>query len=128
VPDLVRGSAKLQLSPVEISVPDGSTSEIVVHAHVRARFHPDPGTTDLPAPIHGQVRTAFVVSVMPTSAGRRVLIRPSAQDKTEFIPAPGTGLSAADTATVVAQVRKAVRDGFELGLPDRSGRYRLVSQ
>ncbi len=43
------------------------------------------------------------------------MIQPSSQDsKIQFVPAPGSGLSAADTGRISAQVRKVVREGFTL--------------
>ena len=91
---MVRGRAKVQVSTVTITVPDGSSSEVTVHARVRAHYYPDPGTTDLPAPIHGEVSAAFDVRRVQSSSGTRLLIRPSSQDaKIQFIAAPGTGLS-----------------------------------
>ena len=91
---MVRGRAKLQVATVTITVPDGSSSEVTVRAHVRAHYYPDPGTSDLPAPIHGEVSAAFDVRKVPSSSGTRLLIRPSSQDANiQFIAAPGTGLS-----------------------------------
>ena len=86
--DVVRGRAKLQASCVTITVPEGSSSEVTTHAHVRAQYYPDPGTTELPAPIHGEVHAAFDVTRTPYPRGRRLLIQPSSQDaKIQFIAA-----------------------------------------
>jgi peroxiredoxin len=115
-PDPTRGRVKMQLSSVTISVTDGSTSEITLHAHVRAHYYPEPETPDLPAPIHGEVQAAFEVRRAFAGLGRRrLLIRPSPQDsKIQFVAAPGSGLSAADAGRISAQVRKVVREGFSL--------------
>jgi peroxiredoxin len=114
-PDVVRGRAKLQVATITITVPDGSSSEVTVRAHVRARYYPDPGTSELPAPIHGEVSAGFDVRKVPSSSGTRLLIRPSSQDaKIQFIAAPGTGLSAADENRIAAQVRKFLREGLRL--------------
>jgi peroxiredoxin len=114
-PDVVRGTAKLQLASVGISVPAGSSSEVTVHAHVRSHYYPDPNTTDLPVPIHGDVEAAFDVRTVHSSTGRRLLIRPTSQDsKIQFIAAPGSGLSAIDVSRIAAQVRKVVRQGITL--------------
>src|SRR5687767_8332087 len=96
-PDVVRGRVKLQVSSVTVAVPDGSSSEITVQARVRAHYYPDPGTTDLPAPVHGEIRAAFEVrKVQSPSYGARLEIQPSSQDsKIQFVAAPGTGLTAA---------------------------------
>ncbi len=96
-PDVVRGMVKLQVSSVTVAVPDGSSSEVTVHARVRAHYYPDPGTTDMPAPVHGEVRAAFDVRKVQSPSGARLLIQPSSQDsKIQFVAAPGTGLTAAD--------------------------------
>jgi hypothetical protein len=98
VPDVVRGKAEVQVSTVTLSLPPGSTSEVAVHAHVRAMYTPDPGTTDLPRPVHGEVLATYEARVVtPTSPhgrppDRKLLIRPSAQDsKISFVPAPDRG-------------------------------------
>ncbi len=112
-PDLVRGLVKLQLSSVTVAVPDGSSSEVTVTAAIRARYYPDPGATDLPAPIHGTVQAAFSVRKISTASGPKLLILPSTQDaKIQFIAAPGSGLSAADQNTLSAEVRRALRDSM----------------
>ena len=114
-PDVVRGRVKLQTSSVTITVPDGSSSEVTIHAHVRAQYYPDPGTTELPAPVHGEVRAAFDVARAPHTAGRRLVIQPSAQDaKIQFIAAPGSGLTAVDEGRIAAEVRKFLREGLIL--------------
>ncbi|MBA3311479.1 MAG: TlpA family protein disulfide reductase [Nocardioidaceae bacterium] len=114
-PDVVRGRAKLQLSSVTLSVPDGSTSEVSVHAHVRAHYYPDSATTDMPVPVHGEVSAAFEVRRVQSAAGRRLLIQPSAQDsKIQFAAAPGSGLTSIDASRIAAQVRKALRESFTL--------------
>jgi peroxiredoxin len=112
-PDLVRGLVKLQLSSVTVAVPDGSSSEVDVTAAIRARYYPDPGAADLPAPIHGTVQAAFSVRKVSTRSGPKLLILPSTQDaKIQFIAAPGSGLSAADQNTLSVEVRRALRDSM----------------
>lgn len=114
-PDLVRGTARLQLSTVGISVPAGSTSEVTVHAHVRGHYYPDANTTVLPVPVHGQVQAAFNVRPVLSALGRRLVIWPTADDnKIQFIAAPGSGLSAFDAGRIAAQVRKVIREGLSL--------------
>lgn len=115
VPDLVRGRVKLQLSSVALSVPSGSTSEVGIEAHVRAHYFADAGTNDLPAPIHGVVRAAFEVRRVQSAGGRRLAIKPSSQDsKIVFAGAPGSGLNSADESRITKQVRKALREDFDL--------------
>ena len=114
-PDVIRGRATLQLSSATLSVPDASTSEVTVHAHVRGHYSPDRNTDDLPAPIHGEVQAVFEVHTMQTGMGLKLLIKPSPQNsKIQFIAAPGSGLSAGDAAKIAAQVAKALRESFIL--------------
>ncbi len=109
-PDVVRGLVRLQVSNVTISVPNGSSSEVIIHAGIRARYYPDPGTTALPASVHGHVHTTFDVTNVAGSQGSRLLIEPSAQDaKIQFAAAPGSGLTAVDESRIAVQVRKFVR-------------------
>lgn len=114
-PDVVRGKAKLQVSTITLSVPDGSSTEVVVHAAVRAQYYPDPGTTELPPSVHGEVRATFTVRQVPHGSGRRLLIQPSAQDtKIDFIAAAGSGLSAPAASRIAVEVRKFIREGVSL--------------
>ena len=115
-PAIVRGAARMQISSLTLSLSAGSTSEVTVHAWVRAHYTADPGTTDLPQPIHGEVQARFEVRLGPIRSGtQQLLIQPSAQDsKIQFLAASGTGLNTADVATISAQVRKAVRESFTL--------------
>jgi peroxiredoxin len=118
---VIRGMAKLQVSTVTITVPQGSSSEITVHVGIRAQYYPDSGTADLPAPIHGDVHAAFEVRkvpvfLFPLGPGTKLLrsrlvISPSSQDaKIQFTAAPGSGLSAFDENALAVQVRKVLRD------------------
>jgi peroxiredoxin len=131
-PETVRGTVKVQLASPTLSLTAGSTSEVTVHVGVRAHYYPDPGTTDMPKPVHGEVQAAFevrqagplvfemsrsreehAVHPPPGVFRRRLLIQPSSDDnKIQFITALGTGLSAADVDKISAQVRKAVRESF----------------
>jgi peroxiredoxin len=110
-PDVVRGMAKVQVSSVTISIPEGSSSEVTLHARIRAHYYPDPGTTDLPAPVHGDLQATLDVRVVQSPLGRQLVIQPSSDDaKIQFIAAPGTGLTAIDQGRIAAEVRKALRD------------------
>ena len=114
-PDGVRGTVKLQLGTVDISVPSGSSSEVTVHANVRGHYYPDPNTAQMPTPIHGDVQAAFDVRTVLSSWGTRLLVTPTAQDnKIQFTPAAGSGLSAIDVSRIATQVRKVIREGFTL--------------
>jgi hypothetical protein len=111
--DLVRGLVKLQLSSVTVAVPEGSSSEVTVSAAIRARYYPDQGAADLPAPIHGTVQGAFMVRKVSSPSGPKLLILPSTLDaKIQFIAAPGSGLSTGDQNTLSVEVRKALRDSM----------------
>lgn len=111
----VRGLARVQLGTLRLSLPAGSTSAMDVLAQIRAHFYPDPETTALPEPLHGQVRAGFDVRRTRTNGRWRLLIEPSAHDdRIGFRAAPGSGLSAADEENVSRQVRKTLRESFEL--------------
>jgi hypothetical protein len=112
-PGTVRGLVELQVASATITVPEGSSSEITVNAGIRAAYYPDTGTTDLPAPIHGDVQAAFEVRTLLTSVGTRLFITPSSQDAAiQFHAAPGSGLSAGDESTLAVQVRNFLRQGM----------------
>jgi peroxiredoxin len=120
VPDVVRGQAEVQVSTVTISVPQGSTSEVTIHAHIRAHYSPAAGTTDLPRPIHGAVEATFEIRRVQWEwpSGRRfpkrLVIRPSHDDaKIVFHPAPGS-LNPGEAAQIAAQIRRALRNEFTL--------------
>jgi peroxiredoxin len=114
-PDVVRGLAAIQISTIRLSVADGSTSEITIHANVRAHYDADEGTTALPAPLNGEVRAVYEIRKVVQGTTTRLFIRPSSQDqKIEFIPAAGSGLTGADAAGISVQVRKMLRDGIQL--------------
>ena len=112
-PDVVRGLAKVQVSSVTLTVPDGSSSEIIVNASIRAHYYPDPGTTVIPTQAHGDLRIAFDVRRLQRPSGTRLLIQPSSQDsKIQFTAAPGTGLDAAAQNRIAAEIRKVLREGL----------------
>ena len=110
-PAVVRGIAKVQVSSLTITVPEGSSTEVTLHARVRAHYYPDTGTTDLPAPVHGDLNATLDVRVVQNPLGRQLVIRPSSDDsKIQFVAAPGTGLTATDQSRIAAEVRKALRE------------------
>jgi peroxiredoxin len=112
-PGTERGWADVQLSTPTVSLPPGSTSEVTVHVDVRGYHTPDPGAAALPEPIHGEVQATYTVEPK-TVGGRRVLrVRVSSDDnQILFLPKPGTGLIAADSARISKQVRNALRTQF----------------
>jgi peroxiredoxin len=113
-PGPVRGRADVQLSTATVTVPDGSSREVVVRLGVRAEYRPAPGTSPLPAPIHGDVAAAFELRMLQSPSGRRLVVKPSPDDaRISFHPAAGT-LSGADAAAVATQIRRALRDDFTL--------------
>jgi peroxiredoxin len=114
-PGQVQGLAKIQASSVKITVAEGSSSEITVNVNIRAVYYPDPSTTNLPAPIHGDVEAAFEVRTIASGSGTRLAISPSSQDaKIQFHAAPGSGLSAADENTLAVHIRNFLRHGLNL--------------
>ena len=114
-PEVVRGRVKFQISTVRLSVTDGSSSEITLHADVRARYYPDENTSVLPAPIHGEVRATFEVSQTGSGATTKLVVQPSPVDsKIQFIAAPGSGLDAVEASRLSAELRRVLRHDFKL--------------
>jgi hypothetical protein len=112
-PEVVRGLAKFQVSSVNIAVPAGSSSEVTVHARIRAHYYPDPDTIVLPAPVHGDLQIAFDVHKVQSHSGMKLVIRPSSEDsKIQFAAAPGTGLDALQQSRIAAEIRKVLREGL----------------
>jgi peroxiredoxin len=109
-PNVVRGLAKFQVSSATITIPGNSSTEVAVHANVRAHYYPDPDTTVLPTPVHGDLVIAFNIQRLKTHSGARLVIRPSTDDaKIQFTAAPGSGLGAADTSRISAEIRRVIR-------------------
>jgi peroxiredoxin len=120
-PATVRGTARVQFASPTVSLPDGSTAEVTIHAGIRAHYQPDPGTEGLPEPIHGEVEATYEVRVVMNPRDhrrpirRQLHIQPSSQDsKIRFVAAQGTGLSAAAVEQISLQVRKALREGLTM--------------
>jgi peroxiredoxin len=106
--------AKIQVGTPTITLPAGSTSEVTVHAQVRALYEPDPGTTCLPDPIHGEVKATFSAKYNASGpAGKPAIdVKPSDDNsKIAFIPAPGTA-TAAETTQIARQIRRFLRTKF----------------
>jgi peroxiredoxin len=118
-PDVIRGLAKVQVSTVSLSVPGGSSTEVVVQARLRAHYYPDQGTTDLPAPIHGDLRATFEVRRVQAGSVPRLLIKLSSDDsKTQFTGVPGSGLDAVEASRIGAEIRKAIRQSITMAPVD----------
>jgi peroxiredoxin len=112
-PDAVRGVAQLQLSAPTISLAPGS-SEASVELWVRAHYSPDPGSQAMPKPIHGEITIGYDVTSQLVNGKRMLDVRVSPQDsRIQFKPAPGSGLTAAQDATLTAQIRRTLREKFE---------------
>jgi peroxiredoxin len=117
-PGTVRGLARVQLSSASVSLPPGSTAEVTIKVHVRAQYKPDAGTLALPEPIAGMVQATYTVrpKTLPHyGSGQRILEIALSQDdqKIQFTPDTGSGLSPFEASQLVAQVRKVLREGFE---------------
>lgn len=114
-PDVVRGTATVQLSTIRLSAAEGSMSELTIHADVRAHYEPDPGTAPLPTAVNGEIRAVYEVQKIASGGSTRLLIRPSPHDeKIEFIPAAGSGLTSTDALRIAAQVRQVLRESISL--------------
>lgn len=114
------GMAEVQISTPMVSVTNGATSEMTVSVFVRAHFYPDYDSSHLPAPVHGEVRIAYEVKVVGSSAGPKLQVVPSSDDnKIQFISAV-TGFDAEQLKALTDQVRTMVREKFiptEVSLP-----------
>jgi peroxiredoxin len=113
--DPIRGSAAVQISNVRVSFPPGTSSEVALHAQIRATYEPEPLTAVLAAPIHGAVDATFTVRRRVVNGVRRLEIKPSSDDsKIGFSPAPGSGVSAAQASTTAIALRRTLRLGLTL--------------
>ncbi len=113
-----RGTARVQLSSPAISLPAGSTSEVVLHVHARAQYTPDSGTLALPEPVHGEVRVTCSVAVkilLGLGPAKRIVevTLPNQDSKIQFQPAPGISLSQLEFGQLLRAIRDVVRQGFE---------------
>ena len=119
--DRPRGRADVQISAPTVSFAEGATAEVTVQVEIRAHCVPDPGAGTLAAPIHGTVQATY--SARSKTVGDHAVLQvdvPADDGKIVFIPKPGTGLTAAETADIAVRVRKALRGDFaplEVDLP-----------
>ena len=113
---IVRGIAKIQVGTPTLTLFNGSTDEVTVHAQVRAHYIPDPGTAALPAPIHGEVRATFTAAYNPSgSTGKPAIeVKPSDDNnKITFIPTAGTLLTDSEAKRIAHQIRRFLRTKFK---------------
>lgn len=117
-PDNVRGTVRLQVSTLNVSLPPttgAGTPEVSIHARVRALYAPDEGAATLPGPVHGEVVITYEITRVPHGNGRRLVIRPSADDnKIHFTPAPGSGIDTVEASRLSVEIRKLVREGIKM--------------
>ncbi|MEZ0277084.1 MAG: TlpA family protein disulfide reductase [Roseimicrobium sp.] len=114
-PAVIRGRARIQISTLQVSFPEGSSTEVILHAYARAHYYPDKDTGELPKPVHGEVQATFEIKTLPYGGGRRLFIKPSSQDsKIRFIADPASGINNAQATVIAAQIRKVVRESIEL--------------
>jgi AhpC/TSA family len=112
---VVRGLVKAQLSTLSIAFPENSTSEVNVHCKIRALYIPDPGTVELPAPIHGKVKMGFEARYVNTGDDGPILeVKVTDNDnKISFTPAVGTSLTAFESDQISREIRRFLRTKFE---------------
>lgn len=113
---IVRGIAKIQVGTPTLTLSADSTTEVTVHAQVRAHYTPDPGTAALPSPLHGEVRATFTAKYNPSgSTGKPAIeVKPSGDNtKITFIPAAGTLLADSQVEQIAHQIRRFLRTKFK---------------
>src|SRR5262245_50883404 len=59
--DGVRGRLDAQIGVPRVDLPHGATDRFILNVGIRAWYRPDPGTTPLPAFLHGIVRAEYRV-------------------------------------------------------------------
>ena len=112
----VRGTAKVQVSTLTISLPEGSTSELTVHSDIRALYRPDPETMTFPEPIHGELQATFVVMYVPGSGGGSATLEVGISEdkkKVVFVPDPATNVTQAEAKLISRQIWRFARTKFE---------------
>jgi thiol-disulfide isomerase/thioredoxin len=130
-PGSVRGRVEVQISTPTISLPLGSTSEVIVSVVIRARYIPDPGAGPLPQPIHGEVQIAYQVRPKNVPDATR-----AGGERIDFVvdvpPQDGkivfkdfAGLAASDVATLTAHIRAAIRSDFKPEIVDLPADFRF---
>ncbi len=123
-PGSVRGRVEVQISTPTISLPLGSTSEVIVSVVIRARYIPDPGAGPLPQPIHGEVQVAYQVrpKKVPDATrpnGERIdfVVDVPPQDS-KIVFKDFAGLAPADVNALTAHIRAAIRSEFKPEIVD----------
>lgn len=113
-PGGVRGTAQVQVCTPRVTFPAGSISEVTAHVELRANYVPDPGTLNLPEPVHGEVEITFKVQPGVADGVDVLDVQiPNDANKIQFKSAPGTGLDYKDVQTIELHIRNVLRDGFE---------------
>jgi len=110
-PGNVRGRVECQISNPSISVPPGSTSQVKVHARVRAHFYPDEGATRLPVPIRGEITALY--DVTRPGGGSLLRVHVTSDDDQIQFKDESTKLSAPQQQVIAKHVRDALRGPFK---------------
>lgn len=107
----VRGFAEVQVSAPSISLPAGpGGSRVTVHAELRARFIPDPGSPSFPEYVHGDLAATVDVSQVSSALGDVLVFNFGAADlAVSFTPVRGAELSTADADRVTRVLRNVMR-------------------
>jgi AhpC/TSA family len=108
---VVRGTAKVQVGTLGLSVDDGATHEVVVSAPIRAHYYADSNTAALPTPIHGKVWITFTVGYAAFGSNGKPAIEVKVttdKNKIGFDPEAGT-LTTAQAAQITRQIQTFVR-------------------
>ena len=120
---VVRGLARIQLGTPTLALTPGSSTKLSVRAQIRAAYYPDPGTNELPKPIHGEVLATFLPTYNASGAdGKPALeVKPAAAG-VAFTPAQGTSLTASEAKRIAREVQRFVDSKFgpsSVKLPDK---------
>ena len=110
-----RGTVQVQISTPTITIPNGSSSEVILQCDLRALYKPDPGTFMLPEPIHGRLQATVSIERSPVvEKGKRLLEAKVTDDdsKIKFIPAHDNWTES-QIARITQIVRRFLRE--ELG-------------
>ena len=76
---VVRGLARIQLGTPTLALTPGSSTKLSVRAQIRAAYYPDPGTNELPKPIHGEVLATFLPTYNASGSRRQAGARGKAR-------------------------------------------------
>ncbi len=107
-----RGTVRVQVSTPTITLPDGSTSEVILHCDLRAHYEPDDSTALLPEPIHGELQASFSIEQSNSAVnGKRLLEAKLTDDdnKIVFIPAH-QNWTRSEIERITTEVRRFLRE------------------